>query len=150
MSRKITFVAVFAVALTFAVDSQAFAKGGKGGSKGGSRGGGSSVHNHRGGHWGGRFARGFGRRSDWGYASYSPVDYGTYAVEPEVIVSEAPVVEAPIVEAPVYTTCEPVCSTFDGYGYFGGHRGHDFRHNHGRNGGHRQGGHGGHTGHGKK
>jgi len=139
MSRKITFVAVFAVALTLAVDSQAFAKGGKGG---GSRGGRTTVRNNRG-FKGGRFEH-FGHRYGWGY------DYATYpVVVNEVPVVEAPVVEAPIVEAPVvetsvYSTYTPVCSTYDYCGYFGGHRGHEFHnHNdHGRTGGRGQGGHG--------
>ena len=130
MSRKITFVAVFAVALTFAVDSQAFAKGGNKGGKGGSR---SAVHNNRG-HWSGRFEH--DRRGGWG------VDYASYPV----VVSEAPVVdEDSVIDA------TPVVETYDSYGYFGGHRGHEFRHDHGRTGGHRnQGGHGGKGGHGKK
>ena len=137
MSRKITFVAVFAVALTFAADSQAFAKGG---SKGGSRVGRPSVHNSRGGHRGGRFEH--GHRVGWGY------DYASYPV----VVSEAPVVEASVVECDSVIDATPVVATYDSYSYFGGHRGHDFRHNHGRIGGNHgsKGGHGGHTGHGKK
>jgi len=126
--------------LTFAADSQAFAKGSKGGNKGGSRVGRPSVHNNRDGHRGGRFEQ--GHRGGWGY------DYASYPV----VVSEAPVVEASVVECDSVIDATPVVATYDSYGYFGGHRGHDFRHNHGRIGGNHgsKGGHGGHTGHGKK
>ncbi len=151
MSRNITFIAVFAVALTFAADSQAFAKGGKVAGKGGVR---PAVNHNRGGNRVGRFDRHFGHRSGWGYG------YASYPV----VVAEAPVVETPVVDAdevvdvdatPVVEAtpvvdATPVVATYDNY-YFGGHRGRDFRHNHGRIGGHHsQGGHVGHVGHGKK
>jgi hypothetical protein len=141
MSRKITFVAVFAVALTFTADSQAFAKGSKGGNKGGSRGGRQTAHHNHGGQRGGRFEH--GHRGGWGY------DYASYPV----VVAEAPLVEASVVdddsvvEATPVIEATPVVATYDSY-YFGGYRGHDFRHNQGRTGGHHS--QGGHTGHGKK
>ena len=163
MSHKTTFVAAVAVALTLAAGSPAFAKGGsKGGNKGGAgrptahHNNGTGRHEHR----GDRFDRRFVHRG-WGYGSYG-CDYCTYPVavaeapimEAPVVeapVVEAPVVEAAVIEAPVYTTCQPVCSTYDSCGYFGGYRhGHREFHDHGRTGGHGQGGHGGHTGHGKK
>jgi hypothetical protein len=126
MFRKITLVAVPAVAVAVMLfanaDSQAFAKGGGGGSRGGRQ----MTRNDRG-HRGFRFDRRYNRYYGWGYAGYSCVEYPTCActvdVQPEV-----PVVEAPVVEAPVCPTCQPVCSSFDGSGYFGyRHFRHDFR-----------------------
>lgn len=142
MSRKITCVAVFAIALTFAVDSQAFAKGGKGGGKGGSRGGRQTAHhNHNGGrNHGGRFEH--THRGGWGY------EYASYPV----VVAEAPVVDASVVDDDSVVEATPVVDTYENY-YFGGHRGHGSRHNHGHNGGHHgsKAGHGGSKGgHGKK
>jgi hypothetical protein len=144
MSHKTTFVAAVAVALTLAAGSSAFAKGGNKGGAGrptAHHNNGTGRHEHR----GDRFDRRFAYRG-WGYGAYG-WDYATYPVA----VVETPIVEAPVVEAPVYTTCQPVCSSYDSCGYFGGYRhGHREFHDHGRTGGHGQGGHGGHTGHGKK
>jgi len=136
MSHKTTFVAAVAVALTLAAGSSAFAKGGNKGGAGrptAHHNNGTGRHEHR----GDRFDRRFAYRG-WGYGVYG-WDYATYPVA----VVETPIVEAPVVEAPVYTTCQPVCSSYDSCGYFGGyHHGHREFHNHGRTGGH--------TGHGKK
>jgi hypothetical protein len=139
MSRKIAFTA-FAVALTLVVaDTQAFAKGGKGG---GSKGGSHATHSHRTNHKGGRFDRHFGHRNGWGYGSYG-VDYASYPVVVDTpVVDDAPVAvdamaDLSVVDAPVIDT--PVVA--DSFGYFAGHRGHGFHHNHGHIGGHR-GGHG--------
>jgi hypothetical protein len=107
MTRKITFVAVFAVALTLAVDSQAFAKGGnKGFSHATHPGHRPNIHlarrpsgmvrHNRDGRFDRRFAyRGWG----YGYSTY-PVAVGYFGAP----VVETPIVEAPVVEAPVVDT----------------------------------------------
>jgi hypothetical protein len=152
MFRKITLLAIPAVAIAvtlFANVDSSFAKGGAG--MGGHGGHGPVERN-------GHRDRGFDRfrfdrfRFDrYGYGSYSwgyPSCYATFpccACEaPAPVVQPAPVVEAPVVTAQVCPTCEPV------YGFGGGYY-RDWRFRGDR---HRErpldGGKMGHSGHGKK
>ena len=158
MFRKITLIAVPAVAIAvtlFANVDSSFAKGGAGM---GGHGGHGRVD--RGGHRDYRFERNrFDRYCYGGYCFGYPSCYATFPVcacevpapvvqvAPVVVapvVQPAPVVEAPVVTAQVCPTCEPA------YGFGGGYY-RDWRFRHDR---HRErpldGGKMGHSGHGKK